>query len=190
MKYVSLDIETTGKDPNWCQILEIGAVYDDLSDPQPIEKLPTFHCYVTCPQVLGESFALSMHPVILRRIAEQEPGYYYYEIHEVAEVFNNWLCEHYPGYPDKERINFAGKNFAAFDLQFLKNIPNWDNWVKYRHRVLDPAMWFVKGRDSRLPDSKECLKRAGLEGEVSHTALQDAMDVVRELRVGWKKLIE
>lgn len=190
MQIVSMDIETTGKSPDWCQVLEIGAVFDDLSRPQPIEDLPTFHCYVLHEKIVGEPFALSMHPVILRRIAEQEPGYYYYEIHEVAEIFNNWLCEHYPNYPEKDRINFAGKNFGVFDLQFLKNLPSWDDWVKYRHRVLDPAMWFVQRKDSHLPDSKKCMERAGLKGDVKHTALEDAFDVIRELRAGWKNLVK
>ena len=44
LPYVSIDIETTGLDPETCQTLEIGAVFDNWT--LPIRELPTFHCYV------------------------------------------------------------------------------------------------------------------------------------------------
>ena len=55
-KYVSLDIETTGLNPENCQVLEIGAVIDDGTTP--IEECPTFHCYVDHGLILGEPFAV------------------------------------------------------------------------------------------------------------------------------------
>ena len=51
MPYVSIDIETTGLDPETCQILEIGAVFDNWT--LPIRDLPTFHCYVVHKQIVG-----------------------------------------------------------------------------------------------------------------------------------------
>jgi DNA polymerase III epsilon subunit-like protein len=188
MKYVSVDIETTGLNPDYCQILEIGAVIDDLSDQRPLEKLSKFHCYVTHDMIVGDPFALSMHPVILRRIADKEVGFDYYEPALAVERFNAWLSN-YPDYP-KDLVNFAGKNFAAFDLQFLKCLPDWDNIIKYRHRIIDPAMLFWRAGDKSLPGSKECLKRAGIGGEVAHTALEDAMDVVKVVRAGWKAVVK
>ena len=43
MKYISIDIETTGLDPENCQILSIGAVIEDTLNQLPFEELPTFH---------------------------------------------------------------------------------------------------------------------------------------------------
>ena len=43
MIYVSIDIETTGVDPKIHDIVEFGAVIDDLANPQPLDKLPRFH---------------------------------------------------------------------------------------------------------------------------------------------------
>ena len=44
MKYLSLDIETTGLDPNIHQIIEIGAVleYSHL----PVDELPSFRILI------------------------------------------------------------------------------------------------------------------------------------------------
>ena len=69
--YVSIDIETTGLNPMECQILEVGAVIDD---GRALENLPQFHCYVLHQQIVGSAFALSMHPTILRRIANPGRG--------------------------------------------------------------------------------------------------------------------
>jgi len=190
MKYVSVDIETTGVNPYMCQVIEIGAVVDDLREQRPIEELPKFHCYVVHPIFQGEPFALSMHPAIFKRIAKREVGYDYYEPGQVPEIFHGWLCHHYPGYPDQEKVNFAGKNFAAFDLQFLNRLPGWDDWVKYRHRILDPGMLLLRAGDTALPDSSECRKRIGESRGVTHTAVPDAMDVVKMLRKGWEKIIK
>ena len=91
-KYVSIDIETTGLNPENCQVLEIGAVIDDGTTP--IEDCPTFHCYVDHGLILGEPFAVSMHPTILRRIATHEEGYTYLQPWEVATCFRDFLKEH------------------------------------------------------------------------------------------------
>ena len=50
MKYVSIDIETTGLDPETCQTIQIGAGIEDTNNPLPIEDLPRFKCLVEHPQ--------------------------------------------------------------------------------------------------------------------------------------------
>jgi len=58
-----------------------------------------------------------------------------------------------------------------------------DNWVRFRHRVLDPAsLYFDPKIDAALPDMKTCMERAGIEGEVAHTAVHDAKVVIDLLR--------
>ena len=44
MQYVSIDLETTGLDPARCQILEVGAIYDD--GIRYVDDLPIFHKYI------------------------------------------------------------------------------------------------------------------------------------------------
>ncbi len=181
MKYVSIDIETTGLNPENCQTLEIGAVIDDGTTA--IEDCPTFHCYVDHGLILGEPYALSMHRTILRRIATREEGYTYLQPWEVACRFRDFLKEH--GLDSENgRIVVAGKNYASFDARFLRKLTNWDEHVKVRHRILDPAAmyWRPETDGAELPGMKTCMERAGIGGEVAHTAVEDAQVVVRLIR--------
>ena len=96
MKYASIDIETTGVDYLENDIIEIGVVFDDLSDPQPLEKLPKFHTYIIKDEYKGNPFALSMHPEIFKRIALKTEGYQYltpYQLgHRLSDFFvHEWL---------------------------------------------------------------------------------------------------
>jgi DNA polymerase III epsilon subunit-like protein len=179
--YVSIDIETTGLNPENCQVLEIGAVIDDGTTP--IEDCPTFHCYVDHGLILGEPYAVSMHPTILRRIATHEEGYTYLQPWEVAARFHDFLKEHGLD-PEDQKIVVAGKNYASFDARFLRKLTNWDKHVRVHHRILDPAAlyWQPEIDGAQLPNTKTCMERAGIGGEVAHTAVEDAQVVVRLVR--------
>jgi len=183
MKYVSIDLETTGLCHSTCQIIEFGAVIDDLGDLKPIEECPTFHCYLL-PKIVpsiyaGEPYALSMHPEIFRRIAVREEGYEYIKYEELAAKFADWLRE------QDVNLHFtaAGKNFATFDKLFLDRVPGWNDELKIRHRVIDPAMlYWLPSENEQLPNLETCLDRAGIPKTVQHTAVEDALDVVRLIR--------
>ena len=193
MKYCSIDIETTGLNPKKCDIVEFAAVLDDLSNPQPLDKLPRFQTYFQQPTYTGEPYALGMHPVIFKKIAdawqkrleENEFGERFMNIADLPCAFKNFLTKN--GVPEdpkygRVKITVAGKNAAMFDLPFLKKkIKNWGD-VTFLHRVMDPAILYYQPGDLVLPDSKLCMERAGLAGEVAHTALDDALMVVRLLR--------
>ena len=62
-KYVSIDIETTGLDPQTCQILEIGMVVEDWQTP--IEDLPCLTFLVDPGIIVGEPYALQMNSQVL-----------------------------------------------------------------------------------------------------------------------------
>lgn len=183
MKYVSIDIETTGLDLINCDIIEFGAVLDDLSNPLPLEQLPVFHTYFSKDKFLGEPYALSMHKEIFLRIAERKEGYTYISAEKLGNQFKQFLLKN--GYnleKDRITINVAGKNFSSFDLQFLKNKTDFCKHVHPSARVLDPAILYYERGDERLPGLSTCLKRAGFEGNVSHCAIDDALDVVKLIR--------
>lgn len=183
MKYVSIDIETTGLDINDCDIIEFGAVLDDLSNPLPLEDLPTFHTYFHKDKFVGEPFALSMHKEIFLRISEKREGFTYISPEKFGNKFKNFLAAN--GYileKDRVVINVAGKNFGTFDYQFLKNKTDLFKHVKISSRIMDPAILYLQPGDERLPGLETCLSRAGFQKTVSHCALDDAFDVVRLLR--------
>jgi hypothetical protein len=80
-------------------------------------------------------------------------------------------------------ITCAGKNFGTFDKLFLERLPRWKQIIRTRSRILDPSILYVDWKnDSDLPSLNECKKRAGISGEVSHNALEDAWDVIQILR--------
>lgn len=190
MKYCSIDIETCGLDNEKNDILEFGAVLDNGGPV--IADLPRFHCYFL-PQegdvYSGSAYALSMHPKIFRRIADRETGFSYVHPRSFGYRFktflinNGFVAEH-----DRVTINVAGKNFAAFDLQFLLNKTDLDKHVKIRHRIIDPAVLYYRDGDESLPGTEECKKRlnelSGLDinTHVEHTAIEDALDVVLLVR--------
>jgi len=189
MRYVSIDLETTGLNEDTCDIIEFGAVLDDLANPKPLDSLPSFHCYFFQDKYSGEPFALSMHPIIFRRIANREPGYTYMSATKFGYAFRRFLVEN--GYEEKHdmvTINAAGKNFAAFDLQFLKRKTDLSKHVQIRHKILDPAILYYRHDDISLPSTETCKSRAGMDEKVAHDAINDAKDVVMLLRNGMQRL--
>ena len=189
MKYISIDLETTGLDPEKDDIIEFGAALDDLSNPKPLEELPRFHAYVCKDSYRGSPFALSMHPTIFRRIAKREEGYNYLYPNTLGISFLNFLVSN--GYELAEKkgkkikrttINVAGKNFGSFDLQFLKFQTNFSSSVRIRSRLLDPGVLCVEKGDEALPGLGLCLDRIGVKSEVEHTAIEDSLDVIKVIR--------
>lgn len=182
--YFSIDIETTGLDPEWCQILEFGAVYEDWETP--VDKLPSFHAYIVHERIVGMPYALQMHPEILKKIAERHLHLdcKFLKPVDLFDEFNVWLWDlsktHKDAF-DSRRINVAGKNFSGFDLQFLKKLPG--NWDLIRHRVIDPGTLFWNpDEDKELPNTQECLTRSGAVSWVAHTAVEDARQVIELIR--------
>lgn len=191
MKYISIDIETLGLDYNWCDIVEFGAVLDDLSNPKPLEELPKFHTFIFKEKYKGEPFAMAMHSEILKKISKKEEGFYYTYPTKLGSNFKKFLLKN--GYQEKDKdpqkrisINVAGKNFMGFDDHFITNQTDFKNHITIRSRVLDPAILYFDKNDETLPSLSLCLERAEIKKQVSHTSIEDALDVIKLLR---KKLI-
>ena len=186
MKYVSIDLETTGLDPDSCDVIEFAAVVDDTLKPEvPIDDLPHFRRLVRQDNYGGEPYALAMHAELLREAAggahagTVDPN-------DLFSYFQSWIGEFCPS---RTKLLVAGKNFAGFDMRFLRRLPGaWDGL--FSHRVLDPAMLFTLAEDERPPSLELCLDRAGFVKTVSHRALDDARDVVRCVRSGLSRVRE
>jgi oligoribonuclease len=196
MKYVSIDVETTGLDPETCQIIQIGAVIEDTLMQKPVDELPRFQCLVEHQHLSGSPFALKMNSEILAKLGELERAdrkdrSEIRKLHNilptslVAKSFKMWLSSNGFESTDDSPISItaAGKNFATFDKLFLQKIPGWNASISIKQRVIDPAILFMDWQtDETLPNLKQCMERAGIDGEVTHDALQDAIDVVRVIR--------
>lgn len=221
MKYISIDIETTGLDPATCQILSIGAVIEDTNKILPIEELPRFHGVIKRENINGSIFAINLNKNLIEAIkdyseaktdelkeeVETSFGAKFYHEDEIVEAlfqfcyrnglvpvdpdFLNKMVKVVDGIPypvltssmPKVYLNCAGKNFAGFDKKFLELLPRWKQVFSIRSRVLDPGILFVDWvNDESVPGLEECKKRAGIEGIVTHNAVEDAMDVIQLLR--------
>ncbi|WP_198075678.1 3'-5' exonuclease [Hymenobacter negativus] len=185
MRYVSLDLETSGSNPARHQILELAAVVEESRHPLPLAQLPAFRRVVRHPEYAGTAGAIALNARLFEELAQKEPNPELCTPAELLPQLREFLLRH--GFrPDKHdcvSVTMAGKNIAVFDLCFLKELPGWGTLVRAEPAMLDPAVFYLNWRkDSRLPSMSICKARAGLEREVAHEALADALDVVRLLR--------
>ena len=194
MLVASIDIETTGLDLETCDILQFAAVLDDLSNPVPLQNLPKFEAFFTKRSYSGHPYAMSMHSEMLKKIDHAmkqnievcpTTGARFMPLEDLPTAFASFLLQN--GYNTEGKgkiyVNVAGKNVAMFDLPWLKaKIKDWGP-IYFLNRVIDPAiLYFDVQTDSKLPDMSKCLERAGLSGDVPHTALEDALIVLKLLR--------
>lgn len=202
MKFVSIDIETTGLNPKEHQIIEFAAVIADTDGATPVDEFPSFRRLVFHGDGYKvQPYAATMHVELWKELAQKsivDENCCYSG--SLEQELANWLRDH--GFEEVkdplkdplrddanklESIVAAGKNFGAFDLQFLLNNNHWGRLVKFSHRTLDPAMLFLRHDDEKPPSLKQCMERAGIPGEVPHTALEDARIVVELIRRGMKE---
>ncbi len=196
-RYISIDIETTGLDPERCQVLEIGAIIEDWESP--VAELPTFQCYVKHDEYHGEPFALAMNKRIfdiLAGIVKPPPTpisnpkygathrmYAICPAHTVGSQFAEWLLSN--RFSFQNQIVVAGKNFGSFDMQFLKRLLNFGKIAsRFHYRFIDPSMLYWNPEDEIAPPSmRKCLTMAGISTEEArHHAVDDAQLVIRLIR--------
>lgn len=200
MLYVSIDIETSGLNPNKDQILSFGAIIEDTSKMLSFEDCPKFYATVIHRRIKGSPEALSMNMDLVQDISD-------YLENESNDALNNDVSNWNPIFVEtftltacftsfldangikansrygRFKINVAGKNFATFDMLFLNNVPGWLGFIDVHKRILDPAiLYFDLIRDSELPSLDICKMRANIDGDVSHNALLDAWDVIQLIR--------
>lgn len=68
MKYLSIDIETTGLNPENHQILSVGVVVEDTTKKLPFNEIPKFHCAIVLEEITGELFALNLNKDLIQTI--------------------------------------------------------------------------------------------------------------------------
>ena len=195
MQYFSIDLECTGLDPDNHQIIEFGAVFEDTETLE----CNSFERIVMHTEYTGQAYALNMNNRILQVLAGIEKAdnkLEYFNKNNIVsqgQLLNDFYdfiikCGIDPNKDKSVTINVAGKNFASFDALFLKKIPKWSKRIRFSQRILDPGILYVNWReDERLPSLSDCKERAGLSTNVTHKAIEDAMDVVEVLRKQYSK---
>lgn len=150
-----------------------------------------FHCYIDHKNLNFNVDALKKFGT---RLDDRKPCVPCYRAEDVAKYLMNWFSARYEYSqikPGPTAVNMGGKNFAAFDLGFLKVlIPGFERVIK--HRSSDLGNKYEDRDDEHLPDLELCRQRAikaGVKGryinqQVTHTALEDA-SLCAELYKGW-----
>lgn len=105
MKYVSIDIETTGLDPVNDQVLSIGAIIEDTDNPLSFEDSPKFHGVIKRNRIEGGLYAINLNRELLETLNKyltttdqnekndivNMTGMDFYEEDEIVEQFYYWL---------------------------------------------------------------------------------------------------
>lgn len=208
VKYISLDTETTGLDPNTSELLEVGLVIFDSEVPFVQTSENSLRIVLVKENIKGNLFAINMNINLLKEMLRVIPDFndnenksiiedvqpnlttwyvdlrpknildslYQYEDHENLDTLKYKLVEFLSKAKVDGKLNIAGKNFANFDKGFLSKYNCFKTSIlnRMRHRVLDVGSMFVTSEDSCIPDLNTCLKRAGINEEVPHCAVDDA----------------
>lgn len=148
---ISIDIETTGPDPDVHQILEFAAVLENGSSFCVTIK---YENYVISP------FCLKLHKDLLQECEDFD-----ILIRDLEHSFRRWLRKHEIKIP----YQVVGADFGSFNGCFLKKVLNFPPWS---HRVLEIGSLYF---DGILPQ-----KLADIEKSTTpHRALPDAEAVMR-----------
>jgi DNA polymerase III epsilon subunit-like protein len=172
--FLSIDLETTGLDPEVCQVIEVGAVmvYPTLAP----DAWPVFQTFVRHKVYHSDDpVALAMNAEIFKILAAQPETEKFCCVEDVMPLLGSWLAKQ--GVRRRQKLYIAGKNAGAFDLQFLKKLPHYQDSVLFHHRLYDPAMRYMLKTDAGPPGLRACLERAGMKARNLHRAVGDALDV-------------
>ena len=72
MKYLSIDIETTGLNPEKNEILSIGVIVEDTNNKLPFEEIPKFHVAIKREEITGSPFAINMNKDLIEAIVHYQ----------------------------------------------------------------------------------------------------------------------
>ena len=186
--YVSIDIETTGIAEE-SYILQIAAVADDLKSP--ISNLKTLDMPIKYNKITyAEPYALGMNATLLANMMQKD--FKTFEPERALDCLVCFLEEVQTSIGldkrgNKSKVILAGKNVASFDIPKLRTMiakyspelmSRFDSVVHYK--TLDVgSLYFDIFKYN--PSLSEINKLTG-RNQVSHNALDDALDVVYAVR--------
>ena len=209
MRYISIDIETTGLSQEEHQIIEFGAIIEDSSNPLSYEDSKKYRRIVLARdgKYIFSAYAAMINADLIKTIAMIEKtgksdflssdknltntALY---LDELIPDFKQWLYVN--GFKENERgvmeVVAAGKNFASFDRSFIHVIPEFETYgLRFHHRSIDPSTPYIDWSNDNIPPSMdECKIRAGLEKGIKHEALADAWDVIQILRPQYNRSLD
>ena len=183
MRYLSIDIESTGLEPD-ALIIEFAMVPIDTDEKKIYLELAK-ETYIHCPSYE------ELKPSLSSWVAENNKDLIT-KAHKLGikkELFATWLSNNLesPAYNEffkKEKIILFGKSMSSIDIPFLKRDLGWSYLEKYfSHRNLDlSSVVYHEINANKLPkiceSGSKLMKHFGM-GDVAHTALEDAVNTAK-----------
>lgn len=209
MRYVSIDLETTGLLHEEHQIIEFGAIIEDSNNPQSYDDSKKYRRIILARdgKYVFSAFAAMINADLIKTIAMiEKTGNTIFPssdknltnaaiyLDDLISDFKLWLSVN--DFKENERgvleVVAAGKNFGSFDRQFIQAIPEFETYgLRFHHRAIDPGTPYIDWtKDVVPPGSDECKIRAGLEKGTKHEALADAWDVIQMLRPQYSRSLD
>src|SRR5436190_9940792 len=149
MKYISIDLETTGLDPKKDVILEFAAVIEDTENILPLNELPKLTLFVKHNRLVISPEVIYMHKELFTDMVGSKD--FVESTSQLAMQFDIFLSDN--NIKSYNSLIAAGKNFTSFDLQFLnecnffRDIPR-----RFSFRTLDPSILFLRKTDDSPPN--------------------------------------
>ncbi len=188
MRFVSIDLETTGADPWVHEVLEFAAIVYDTQYPVARADAPQFRVLMRPTFAQASPTALRMNAALVQEL--RAPAFDTVVLSEegLVDGFADFLLQHGFRYHERGRIRVqvAGKNFDKFDRIFLERMASFRQKISFHRVALDPGLlyWNPTKDKQWIPNMVACKKRAGFADlTVAHRALDDAWDVVRLIQV-------
>lgn len=183
MKYLSFDLEATGLEET-AYIIEFGMI-PFCSKTKTLEHDLALQFYVKCPSFDELKPNLSKWVIEnneqLIKTASREGK----TISEFKQIMTDYLNNpKVRSYFDNQKIVLFGKSISAIDLPFLNRDLGWE-WMNkhFHHRNLDLSCYTMGLIDMGLlkpgMDSGSNLMNLLNMGDVSHTALEDAINTAK-----------
>tara|TARA_B100001971_G_C18268046_1_gene596666 strand:+ start:105020 stop:105604 length:585 start_codon:yes stop_codon:yes gene_type:complete len=183
MRYLSFDLEATGLEEN-AYIIEFAMVPIDAKERVIKEELGK-QFFVKCPSY--EELEPNLNPWVKENnkeliIKAHNEGV---SIEDFKQILEDYLAQkEIKEFFNNQRAVLFGKSISAIDLPFMNRDLGWE-WMNkhFHHRNLDLSCYTMglidmglleKGMDS----GAKLMEHLGL-GDVSHTALEDAVNTAK-----------
>lgn len=183
MKYLSFDLEATGLREHDL-IIEFACVPFDAATGE-IAMEHKYHTFVQCPSF--EELKPDLDPWVIENnegliSKANKEGL---SIEDFKKSFEKYLTtSELKSYFEESKITLFGKSMSAIDLPFLNRDFGWNFMRKYfEHRQLDLSSVAYNMIDlGHLPEKctsgSELMRTLG-QGDVAHTALEDAINTAK-----------
>jgi hypothetical protein len=125
MKYISIDVETTGLDPERNLVLSIGAIIEDTTLKLDYENIPKFNAIILHHELTGSPRAITMNKELIslmgeylegnkdvRKKHDEHSGFQFFEPDDVVKAFFDFLWKNKVGEYD---IDFLSKTVRIID---------------------------------------------------------------------------